>query len=543
MRLLSTQTGKLHEFFDEKTPLYAILSHTWGDGEVSLQDLERGETTNKAGYSKIKSCCELAASEGWKYVWIDTCCIDKSSSAELSEAINSMFRWYQRAEVCYVYLSDVDSKGTTHSPPSIIHDSRWFTRGWTLQELLAPAVVVFYDKHWTEIGTKRSLQKEISSETGIQHDHLFSPMDACIAVKMSWASRRTTARREDIAYCLLGLFDLNMPLLYGEGEKAFFRLQYELLQSGGDDESIFAWEDVNHQFFMYSGILAPSPAAFASSGNIEKLDIPYGHRLVSNLTRKSMLAVFLVPQAEVAREPEDSSFRDKLPFITLRCERKTENGICLGFKICKRPWQRYYLRANPRNLTKCQNHLNLYQASRSEEVLLSGQDDSGQYPLIDKQSTIGLKWPALQIDPCILSAHELLERRFKMESSVESGCWTLRHVEDMEKIVMMFTSGDDERFLIVVGNGSFGLTENSVDVVISNSISIPKALRDLRGFANPTKDIVHGVLQRGSQLTVKSRKNAINDHICHMIHVDVIGNHSPFEFKGLRAWCHDELYR
>ena len=163
MRLLSTLAGELHEFFDEKTPPYAILSHTWGDGEVSLQDLEGGRTTNKAGYAKIKSCCELAASEGWEFVWIDTCCIDKSSSAELSEAINSMFRWYQRAEVCYAYLSDVDLQGTAHLDSSIIHGSRWFTRGWTLQELLAPAVVVFYDKHWTEIGTKSIMQQELST--------------------------------------------------------------------------------------------------------------------------------------------------------------------------------------------------------------------------------------------------------------------------------------------------------------------------------------------------------------------------------------------
>lgn len=531
MRLLSTLTRKLHEFFDENTPPYAILSHTWGDDEVSFQDLESNETTNKAGYSKIKSCCELAASEGWRYVWIDTCCIDKRSSSELSEAINSMFRWYQRAEVCYAYLSDVNVKGKPRSS-SCIRGSRWFTRGWTLQELLAPATVIFYDRNWTEIGTKQSLQEEISSETGIQYTHLFHPMDACIAVKMSWASRRMTARREDIAYCLLGLFDLNMPLLYGEGEKAFFRLQYELLQSGDDDESIFAWEDKERQPFTMSGILAPSPAAFASSGQIEKFDTPHGYRLVSNLTRKSMLAIVSVL--------EDSSSSHQRLLVMIHCKRPGQNPSCLGIAIHRRSWQRHYLRADPRNLTTCEPPLNrgvfnsFRQTKRSEEILLYCPYGNSRYPSIAEQSTIGLKWPALRIDPRIArewSKHGV----FEVKNPLNSGCWTFRHAKEVDMIGMLFVSNDGECFLIVVRESSSSIRAYEIDVIISKDISVQQVLQDFRVSSYETQDTFHAILQQGSQLTVKLRKNVIDDHVYHMIHVDVIENRSVFEFKDVHV--------
>ena len=127
-----------------------------------------------------------------------------------------MYRWYQNAEVCYVYLSDVKLETESFRWSDSFRRSRWFTRGWTLQELLAPRNITFYDREWTEIGTRWSLRDEISSATGITQDHILNPEKACIAVKMSWAARRTTTRLEDEAYCLLGLFDLNMSLLYGE---------------------------------------------------------------------------------------------------------------------------------------------------------------------------------------------------------------------------------------------------------------------------------------------------------------------------------------
>jgi hypothetical protein len=177
-----------------------------------------------------------------------------------------MFRWYQDAQVCYAYLSDVpEGDGDPSAAGSAFRKSKWFTRGWTLQELLAPSRVVFYDHNWIEIGTKSSLYKLITAITGIKP--LFKYEHASIAQKMSWASRRETTREEDMAYCLMGLFGVNMPPLYGEGENAFVRLQLEILNKS-DDESIFAWREMNvgHP----AGLLARSPAAFNESGDILK---------------------------------------------------------------------------------------------------------------------------------------------------------------------------------------------------------------------------------------------------------------------------------
>ncbi|KAL8794609.1 MAG: hypothetical protein Q9195_002805 [Heterodermia aff. obscurata] len=551
MRLLSTLTLELHEFFDENTPPYAILSHTWENGEVSLQDLERHDhdTTTWAGYSKIKSCCQLAASEGWKFVWIDTCCIDKSSSAELSEAINSMFRWYQRAEVCYAYLSDVDVTGLCPPPSSSIRGSRWFTRGWTIQELLAPAEVIFYDKNWTEIGTKNSLQQDISSETGIKYEHLLHPMKACIAVKMSWASKRRTARREDIAYCLLGLFNLNMPLLYGEGQKAFFRLQYELLQSGGGDESIFAWEDKAPSPFSNSGILAPSPAAFASSGNIVLVDIPYGHRLMSNLTRKSMFVVVSRPGS----------------LVVLRCKRASTHDVCLGIEIRRHPKDQYYLRTNPGQLKIIENpdglmvSNNSRQAERSEEILLSFEYDINQYTL-NEEPIIGVKWPALQVDPSMVRKWSGIWG-IEMADSLNDGCWTFSLATFVHEIAMMFASSGGEFFFIIVQKSWHSVAKYSMNVVISDFDLAHDAWQGLRGPSSrirnaPYKtsheashltfggrggrgeseqDTFYGKLQRGSQLTVKLRKNVIGDHVCRMVNVDIFNNSSVFEFKDVQV--------
>ena len=267
MRLLSTFTLRFHEFQGESVPYYAILSHTWTDEEVSLQEMKKGDGKDKAGFAKIKSCCALAASEGWEYVWIDTCCIDKSSSVELSEAINSMFQYYRKAAVCYAYLVDVPASEGDHSAVgSTFRQSRWFTRGWTLQELLAPTTVVFYNQGWMEIGTKSSLSDVISSVTRIAHTYMTDLRGANVAVKMSWASDRKTTRIEDIAYCLMGLFGVNMPLLYGEGRNAFIRLQTEILKMC-DDETIFAW---SRHTAGHAGMLAPSPIEFRSSGKVRQ---------------------------------------------------------------------------------------------------------------------------------------------------------------------------------------------------------------------------------------------------------------------------------
>jgi len=203
MYLLATTSDPLQLMrFHGRVPEYIILSHTWGEEEeeVSFQELQNGTGKCKAGYQKIKNCCEQAARDGFRFAWIDTCCIDKTSSAELSEAINSMYQWYKDSRICYAYLEDVDGvqDGAQFSP--MLGMAKWFTRGWTLQELIAPSVVEFYSKDWTEIGTKLSLAEIISSITGIPptalQDDDVSRFN--FAEKMSWASRRSTTREQSL---------------------------------------------------------------------------------------------------------------------------------------------------------------------------------------------------------------------------------------------------------------------------------------------------------------------------------------------------------
>ncbi|KAH9203202.1 hypothetical protein DL95DRAFT_164231 [Leptodontidium sp. 2 PMI_412] len=239
MRLLQSDDDgnlSLTEFFESAIPNYAILSHRWGTDEVTFKDLIDGTSKSKAGgYSKIQFCGEQARRDGLKYFWVDTCCIDKSSSAELSEAINSMFRWYQKAARCYVYLSDVSIRKQKASDTfaqctweSAFLASKWFTRGWTLQELLAPRSVEFYSREGKSLGNKRTLEQQIHEITGVPatalRENSLSQFD--VDERFSWAKSRQTTRGEDKAYSLFGIFDVQMPLLYGEGEaKAFLRLR------------------------------------------------------------------------------------------------------------------------------------------------------------------------------------------------------------------------------------------------------------------------------------------------------------------------------
>jgi Heterokaryon incompatibility protein (HET) len=247
MHLINTSTIALKYFTGDVAPKYAILSHTWGEEEISFQDMsDTDKIRNRRGYIKIQWACYLARQDGWEYIWIDTCCINKESSAELSEAINSMYTWYGRAQVCYAYLVDVPPDDPNNpNPPSrqlSFHQSRWFTRGWTLQELMSPSIVIFYDVEWEEIGTKASLRGIIAQVTGIAENAILDGgRSYSIARRMSWASNRQTTRGEDMAYSLMGLFGVNMPLLYGEGARnAFIRLQLEIMKVS-NDHSIFAW--------------------------------------------------------------------------------------------------------------------------------------------------------------------------------------------------------------------------------------------------------------------------------------------------------------
>jgi hypothetical protein len=222
-----------------KTFPYGILSHTWGDDdeEVTFQDLKNGLAKKKVGYKKIQFCAEQATRDGLEYFWVDTCCIDKSNNAELSEAIVSMFRWYRNATRCYVYLADVsvDSQDPTsqsfQSWGPAFRKSRWFTRGWTLQELIAPPFVEFFSMEGKLLGDKKSLERQIHEITEIAAHALQGNVLSKFSVieRLSWAESRRTKREEDMAYSLLGMFDVYMPLLYGEGiENALRRLREEI---------------------------------------------------------------------------------------------------------------------------------------------------------------------------------------------------------------------------------------------------------------------------------------------------------------------------
>jgi heterokaryon incompatibility protein (HET) len=228
------------DFVSGEIPEYAILSHTWGADteEVTYRDLIDGTGKSKVGYEKIRFCGEQARHDGFPYFWVDTCCIDKSNNSELTEAINSMFRWYRDAAKCYVFMSDVS---ITKQKAGILlpefnwepafRASRWFTRGWTLQELLGPSLVEFFSQEGQKLGDKRSLERQVQEITRIALLALRGAPLSQFGVdeRLSWARWRQTARQEDEAYSLLGIFGVHMPLIYGEGrDNAFIRLRDEI---------------------------------------------------------------------------------------------------------------------------------------------------------------------------------------------------------------------------------------------------------------------------------------------------------------------------
>ncbi|KAH9203232.1 heterokaryon incompatibility protein-domain-containing protein [Leptodontidium sp. 2 PMI_412] len=241
MRLLHLQSGNLSltEDYTEHVPPYAILSHTWGNDteEVTFDDFRAGTYIAKTGYRKIEFCGEQAARDGFQYFWVDTCCINKINLPELSEAINSMFRWYQDAARCYVYLSDVSKRCNANESfsqsiwKSEFRHSRWFTRAWTLQELIAPKSVEFFSRDGERLGDKESLELLLHETTGISVEVLRGKplIELSVEERMLWAAKRTAKRKEDEVYSLLGIFGLHMPLIYGEGrENAFVRLKREI---------------------------------------------------------------------------------------------------------------------------------------------------------------------------------------------------------------------------------------------------------------------------------------------------------------------------
>lgn len=279
MRLINTTTLELQDFTLTTIPPYAILSHTWGSDEVSFQDISSPDVSSKKGYMKIEQSCRLAREHGLGLAWVDTCCIDKTSSAELTESINSMFRWYRDAAVCYVYLEDLEPDAELEYA---LPHCRWFTRGWTLQELVAPENVVFYDMAWNKRGTKIAMSIFLEKLTKIESGVLRHPKtlhERAVARRMTWAANRKTTRIEDTAYCLLGIFDVNMPLIYGEGMKAFRRLQEEIIKSS-PDLTIFAWQGSKNYML---GLFASSPNPFFDCGyNVGRFSLSPANYTVTN---------------------------------------------------------------------------------------------------------------------------------------------------------------------------------------------------------------------------------------------------------------------
>lgn len=313
MKLINCETGQIEterDWVDGKLPPYAILSHTWATGvgpsEVTYQDYMTGReaATRNLNWAKIDGAIEVtqAGQERLNYLWIDSCCIDKTIDSELSESINSMFRWYSEAVVCYTHIADLECQlAASVKKGAVNHDSRlsereknhlrnckWFTRGWTLQELIAPPRVEFFDKNWTGFGSRNELSDILSDITGIDQEVLQDPVNPMsrrdpgailrrmtVAKRMSWAQSRQTSKTEDIAYSLLGIFDVNMPMLYGEGAKAFIRLQKEIMVSN-NDLTLFAWQVMPPEQREKSdaspptirGILAESPREFANAGDL-----------------------------------------------------------------------------------------------------------------------------------------------------------------------------------------------------------------------------------------------------------------------------------
>lgn len=318
-RFLNTWTGEFEWHSDPSTVTYAILSHVWREpeegGEQSYDDVRRIQAAVNRGREgpqssatdaaepaaeegtifahpglsdKIRGFCKVARDAGFGLAWNDACCIDKTSSAELSEAINSMYEWYRLSDMCYVYLADVPDGDVPTDSFSSFRDSKWHRRGWTLQELIAPEHIIFLTRTWNVLGTKMTLARTLEVITGVDFSGLVgrSTLDSVsVARRMSWAAERNTTRVEDRAYSLFGIFGLHMSPIYGEGEHAFLRLQEEIIRTI-PDQSIFVWGargafrlsekggwsvDEYHYSDDGRGLLTSSPSSFSYCSDITSI--------------------------------------------------------------------------------------------------------------------------------------------------------------------------------------------------------------------------------------------------------------------------------
>ena len=363
MRLLNTSTYELHDDAEPAlvaNPDYAILSHRWQMPEISFQAFKAADVRDSSIVTpqlvKIRQACAKARQREHPidWLWMDTCCIDKSNAVEQARSINSMFDWYRRAAVCIVYLYDVDADISRYQYfesqlPGRPHQmSEWFERGWTLQELLAPENVEFYGSSWTLIGKKTSLAGHLELVTGIRKTYLTGESkisSASVATRMSWMAGRTTTLVEDIAYSMLGIFNINMNPQYGEGVKAFMRLQKALIESS-TDESLFAWTTppkglvcyrrlakVPHWMPQAWGLLAPSPDCFAKLRDLVIIDDKVVPRLSGGYKWGQQGVQLEMPIKAGTEMTNMLGLPRKKVYLSLNCWRIDDRGLPLTIQV------------------------------------------------------------------------------------------------------------------------------------------------------------------------------------------------------------------
>ena len=352
MRLLNTSTYELRDC-GEAVPEYAILSHRWQSPEISFQTLNPAELRDSSRKTpqldKIRNACAKACkrSPPLQWLWIDTCCIDKKNAVEETQSINSMFAWYYRATVCYAYLFDVDESAP---PQQTFPKSVWFTRGWTLQELLAPRNMEFYGCNWKLMGTKQSLADVLAlpSVTRIDKRYLTGQASfktASVATRMGWMAGRTTSVVEDIAYSMLGILNLNMAVQYGEGAKAFIRLQRTLMETS-TDESIFAWTIPQNGLECYRslgqtpqwspktwGLLAPSPDCFRKYNDLVVLEDKVVPRLAGGYSMTQQGVQFHMPVKPGTEAVNLMGLQRSEIALTLNCWRYDDGGKLVTIQL------------------------------------------------------------------------------------------------------------------------------------------------------------------------------------------------------------------
>lgn len=484
MWLLHTEKIQLRWFSNPSEVSYAALSHVWNDDEQTFQDtpqiapanrsLARGALRNAKNRAfhrpslKIRNACARARHDGFRWLWVDTCCIDKTNSTELSEAINSMYIYYRTAAMCYALLDDVPSGDDPNAPNSAFCRSKWFTRGWTLQELIAPASVIFLSKDWTVIGPKRRLAPLLERVTGIDRrvlTHKRPLDDVSVACRMSWAAGRKTSRVEDGAYSLMGLFGVYMPTIYGEGNHAFVRLQEEIIKKC-PDQSIFAWgrtldEQATGTFVATARehnyapsahletLLAPSPAEFAGCANIspiqhwelaERLGIP---ETVPEYTNTSFGMRTTLPMVSIAHTSSvDASLaflacedgKGRLVALYLRSHPRTSTSskhFVGGYIACGGRRNHYY-RATRLRLPALNEHVSPYHPTSSErgrsiqptmrEVHIHSHPDSGERLRLPKTRDSDLSAVSSMIffePPCTISLSTRTIQRLRKMGYVE----------------------------------------------------------------------------------------------------------------------------